>query len=90
MPPGRRRGAEPPTNLTGAATSATSVCLSWTGSTDNIAVAGYRVFRNGSQIGTTTTTSFTDTLTMPATTATYSVAAFDAVDNQSTGNPSVA
>ncbi len=80
----------PPTNLTGTATSATSVSLSWTGSTDNIAVAGYRVFRSGSQIGTTTTsTSFTDTLATPATTATYSVAAFDAVDNQSTGNPTV-
>jgi hypothetical protein len=78
-----------PTHLTGTATSATSVSLSWTGSTDNVGVAGYRVFRDGSQIGTTTAASFTDTLAAPSTTATYSVAAFDGAGNQSTGNPTV-
>ena len=47
------------------------------------------MFRNGAAIGTTTTTSFSDTQASPATTATYSVAAFDVAGNQSTGNPTV-
>jgi len=78
-----------PTNLTGTAASPTSVSLGWTGSTDNVGVSGYQVFRNGTSIGTTTTTSFSDTQATPSTTTTYSVAAFDVAGNQSTGNPTV-
>jgi chitodextrinase len=60
--------------------------LSWIGSTDNVAVTGYRVFRNSIQVGTTTapTTTFADTGLTPATTYTYTVAAVDAAGNVST------
>ena len=38
-----------PTALTAQATSSDSIALSWTGSTDNVGVAGYRVYRNGTK-----------------------------------------
>ncbi len=49
-----------PSGLTATATSSSSVSLSWTASTDNVGVTGYNIFRNGTQIGTTTATSYTD------------------------------
>ncbi len=49
-----------PSGLTATATSSSSVSLSWTASTDNVGVTGYNIFRNGIQIGTSTTTSYTD------------------------------
>ena len=41
-----------PTNVQATALSQTSIQVTWTASTDNIGVAGYRVSRNGSQVGT--------------------------------------
>src|SRR5205823_4145627 len=56
-----------PTNLTAAA-SASQINLSWTASTDNVAVTGYMVERcqgascaTFAQIATPTTTTFSDT-----------------------------
>jgi chitodextrinase len=72
-----------PQNLTAAAASQTQVNLSWSASTDNIGVTGYRVFRNGTQVATPTGTSFSDTGLSPATTYTYNVAAVDAAGNTS-------
>jgi hypothetical protein len=65
-----------PTNVTGTPT-ANSVALSWTASTDDVGVTGYRVYRNGSQVGTPAGTSFTDTGLNPSTTYSYTVAAVD-------------
>jgi hypothetical protein len=48
-----------PTNLTATAISSSQINLSWTASTDNVAVTGYKVFRNGTQIATPSTTSYT-------------------------------
>ncbi len=72
-----------PTNVTATAASSVAINVSWTASTDNIGVAGYRVFRNGTQITTTTATSFSDTGLSPATSYVYTVAAFDAAGNVS-------
>ena len=41
-----------PTALTATGVSTTQVDLSWTASTDDVGVTGYRVFRNGTQVGT--------------------------------------
>jgi chitodextrinase len=79
-----------PTNLAGNAVSSTQVNLTWTASTDNLAVTGYRVFRDGSPITTTTGLSFGDSGLSPSTTYNYSVAAFDAAGNTSAATPSVA
>jgi len=68
-----------PQNLTGQAQGATQVNLSWSASTDNGGgtVAGYRIFRNGTSLTTTTSTSYTDNTVVASTTYTYRVAAFD-------------
>ena len=76
----------PPSTPTGLATSAvgqTSATLSWTASTDNVAVTGYRVYRGGSQVATPTGTSFSFTGLNCATTYTLGVAAVDAAGNVS-------
>src|SRR5881396_1732918 len=72
-----------PTGLTASAVSSSQINLSWAASSDNVGVTGYRVYRGGTQIATTTTTSFTNTGLSPSTTYSYTVAAFDAAGNLS-------
>jgi hypothetical protein len=79
-----------PANLAATAVSSSQVNLTWTASTDDVGVVGYRVFRcQGSgcsptaQVGTSPTTSYSDTGLSPATTYTYAVAAYDAAGNAS-------
>ena len=65
-----------PDNLTADPASSTSITLSWTASSDpETGVAGYRVFRDGSQIVETTGTTFLDTGLSPATEYEYRVRA---------------
>jgi chitodextrinase len=59
------------------------VDLSWTASTDDVAVTGYKIYRNGVQVGTSVTTTYQDTNLTPSTTYQYKVAANDAVGNTS-------
>ncbi len=76
----------PPSTPTGLATSAvgqTSATLSWTASTDNVGVTGYRLFQGGTQVGTSATTSFNFTGLTCGTTYTLGVAAVDAAGNVS-------
>src|SRR5205814_10184791 len=72
-----------PTGLRATAVSSSQINLSWAASSDNVGVSGYRVFRNGAQIATTSATSFTNTGLSPSTTYSYTVAAFDAAGNLS-------
>src|SRR5437667_1619270 len=72
-----------PTGLTASAVSSSQINLSWTASSDNVGVSGYRVYRGGTQIATRSTTSFADTGLSPSTTYTYTVAAYDAAGNLS-------
>lgn len=72
-----------PSGLAAAAPSSNSVNLTWTGSTDNVAVTGYRVYRGGSQIGTTSGTSYTDSGVVGSTAYSYTVSAYDAAGNNS-------
>src|SRR5437899_1148240 len=78
-----------PTGLTAAAAGSTGANLSWTASTDNVAVSGYIVRRNGVQVATPTTTSFADTGLAAATTYSYTVAARDAAGNISPNSASL-
>jgi chitodextrinase len=71
-----------PANLTGTA-AADHVDLSWTASTDNVGVVRYKVSRNGTEIGTPTGTSYSDTTVQPNTSYQYSVVAVDAAGNPS-------
>jgi chitodextrinase len=74
-----------PGNLTANSTTAASVTLGWTASTDppNAGVAGYRIYRGATEVGTTQQTTFTDTGLTPSTTYAYQVKAYDAAGNQS-------
>jgi chitodextrinase len=66
-----------------AATGASTARFTWTASTDNVGVTGYRVSRGGVVRGTVTTTQFNDTGLVPGTTYQYSVVALDAATNVS-------
>jgi chitodextrinase len=72
-----------PTDLTATAVSSSQIDLTWTASTDNVGVTGYKVFRGGVEVTTVTTTSYQDTGLAPSTTYTYAVAAIDAAGNTS-------
>src|SRR5262249_1449927 len=65
------------------AVSATQINLSWNASTDNVGVTGYQILRNGTQVGTSTTTSFSDIGLSPSTIYSYAVQAVDAAANTS-------
>jgi chitodextrinase len=66
--------------------SITSITLSWTAATDNVGVTGYKIYRGGSQVGTSATASYTDTGLSPNTSYTYTIAAYDAAGNTSTAS----
>jgi hypothetical protein len=72
-----------PAGLSGSALSGSAIALTWTASTDNSFVAGYKVFRNAIQVGLSGTTSYTNTGLLPNTTYSYTVSAYDAVGNTS-------
>jgi chitodextrinase len=72
-----------PTNLKAGTLAPTQVPLSWTASSDDQGVAGYRVFRGGAQVGEATGTSFTDKTVAASTTYEYAVRAYDAAGNTS-------
>jgi hypothetical protein len=63
--------------------SDTRVNLAWSASTDNIGVTGYRIFRDGTQIGTASGTTYADTTTQASTTYGYSIVAVDGAGNVS-------
>lgn len=72
-----------PTGLVATAVSTTRIDLTWNASSDNVGVAGYRVYRNGEMVATAATTSYSDTGLTPATAYTYAVSAYDAAGNES-------
>jgi len=72
-----------PTNLSATAVSSSQINLSWSASTDDVGVAGYKVYRDGVQVGTSSTTSYSDTGLSPNTTYCYTVSAYDATGDES-------
>ncbi len=72
-----------PTNLTASNITDTSVSLSWNASTDNVGVAGYEVFVDGTSIGTTGGTTVNVTGLSSNTSYAFTVRAFDAAGNNS-------
>jgi chitodextrinase len=72
-----------PTALQASNVTSSSVTITWASSTDNVAVAGYQIFRNGVQIGMAPGTSYSDSGLSPSTTYAYTVAAFDTSNNVS-------
>ena len=72
-----------PTNLLATAVSFSQINLSWTVSTDDTAVTSYKIWRNGTQIGTSATNSYSDIGLTASTNYSYTVSASDAANNKS-------
>jgi len=72
-----------PSNLSATVASSSQINLAWTASTDDVGVSGYRVYRDGSLVGTATGLSYSDTGLSAATTYSYRVSAYDAAGNAS-------
>jgi chitodextrinase len=69
--------------LTPTVASMTQINLSWTASTDNVGVVGYRIYRDSLLTGTATTTSYQDTGLIRSKTYYYTVTAYDAAGKES-------
>ena len=72
-----------PAGLASANSTGTGFTLSWTASTDNVGVTGYEVFRNGVNIGTTTSATFSVSGVTCGMSSSMTVRARDAAGNWS-------
>src|SRR5205814_1080735 len=70
-------------NLAASAITPTTLTLSWNAATDNVAVAGYRVYLNGTLLLSPSSTSAQIIELTPDFTRSFTVAAFDAAGNAS-------
>lgn len=70
-----------PGNLSVLSVTDTTVTISWSASSDNVAVTNYRVLRNGVQIATPPSTTYTDSGLSPLSSYTYQVCAEDPAGN---------
>ncbi len=79
----------PPTAPTGLAATVdgAGIALAWQAATDDVGVTGYRVARDGVQIGSSPATSYTDLAPPAGVLHTYVVTATDAAGNASAGSP---
>ncbi|MBO0462569.1 M60 family metallopeptidase [Enterococcus sp. DIV1298c] len=72
-----------PSSLTAGTITTNSIQLNWQTATDNVAVTGYHIYRDGVRIQSISGTSFTDQSLTSNTTYTYQVSAYDAAGNES-------
>lgn len=72
-----------PANLTATPVSSTKINLSWNPSIDNIGVSGYRLYRNGLELTSTSSAAYSDVGLSPSTVYNYTVYAYDARGNAS-------
>jgi hypothetical protein len=72
-----------PTDLVVAGVASTSISLSWSASSDNCQVAGYRVYEGSTLVGDVCWPNVTILGLTPSTSHTYQVLAYDRLDNQS-------
>ena len=81
----------PPTQLVAVGVAPNQINVRWAAGTGNVGFAGYKVYRNGVDVGsptgtdwhTTTGTAFSDVSLTPGTDYTYTVKAFDKAGNLS-------
>ncbi|MFZ1736254.1 MAG: fibronectin type III domain-containing protein, partial [Candidatus Moraniibacteriota bacterium] len=64
---------EVPAGLAAPTKTATTVGLTWTAASANSTIVSYKIYRNGTQVGTSTTPSYTDTGCTPLTAYAYRV-----------------
>ena len=80
-----------PVNVAATAVSASEIDISWDPSSpgDSGTVAGYKIYRNGTQVGATTAPSYVDIGLGANTSYSYTVAAFDELGNTSDSSTAV-
>ena len=72
-----------PSNVQASSITQTTATISWSASTDNVAVTGYDVYQGATSIGTVTNTSANVTGLTANTSYTFSIRAKDAAGNES-------
>jgi formylglycine-generating enzyme required for sulfatase activity/chitodextrinase len=72
-----------PSSLQGNVVSCAQIDLSWTASTDNAGISGYKIIRNDTCVDISHTNTYSDKGLSPNTSYTYTVQAFDARGNVS-------
>jgi chitodextrinase len=77
-----------PSGLSASAVSTSQINLSWDASSDAVGVTGYKIYKNGSQISTTASTSYQNTGLSAGTAYSYTISAYDAAGNNSTQSAS--
>ncbi|GAA4272311.1 endonuclease [Aquimarina gracilis] len=78
-----------PVNLIVSNTTETTTILSWNPSTDNVGVSGYDIYRDGTILGSSVTTSFNVSGLMANTTYSFYVRAKDAAGNISSASTAI-
>lgn len=78
-----------PTGAAAVPVSSTQIDLSWSAATDNVSVAGYRVYRGGTLLGTTATPNYSSTGLTPSTSYSFTVSAYDGAGNDSAQSTAV-
>lgn len=78
-----------PSNLQARVTSINHVYLNWTASTDNVGVAGYKIFKDGVMVASTTNISFDDGAVTPGMGYNYYLQAYDAAGHLSVYSGSI-
>lgn len=78
-----------PSGLTATAVTSAEVDLAWNASTDNVGVAAYDIYRNGTWIGYSLGTTYADKTVAVGNTYSYTVVAYDAAKNQSAQSAAV-
>jgi fibronectin type 3 domain-containing protein len=72
-----------PAAPTDTSVSGTGTTITWTPTTDNVGVAGYYIYRNGTVVTQLAVPPFQDTGLTPGFTYAYTISAFDAQGNKS-------
>jgi hypothetical protein len=80
-PPADTTAPGVPGTLTGSVLTGPAVALTWGSASDNVGVTGYRVYRSGTEIGSSPSPSYTDSSPAAGTSPTYTVRAYDAAGN---------
>ncbi len=72
-----------PLQLAAKQTTPAQITLTWSPATDDVGVAGYKIYRDGVRIGFSLTATFDDANIQPGANYTYEVSAYDAAGNES-------
>lgn len=72
-----------PSGLTATAVSSSQIDLNWNQATDNVGVAGYKIYRDNVLINQVSTTNYSDIGLAQSTTYSYQVSALDLAGNES-------